>query len=183
MSFVNIENASDARCLSFQIHFIRKLTLVYHVTLVLTFSVTSVLTLVCEFQLWEEYFSLLTKMSAATILPVLLHPKSFGEVELNPEDPTGPPLINPRYLSHQKDVKTLIRGIRLVQKLVNTKVMKEFGARFNNMTLPGCEAHDFDSDDYWACYVRHLTLTSYHPVGTCRMGIDESDAVVDHRLR
>ncbi|KAL0280519.1 UNVERIFIED_CONTAM: hypothetical protein PYX00_001788 [Menopon gallinae] len=133
--------------------------------------------------LWEEYFSLLTNTSAATILPVLLHPKSVGEVELNPEDPLGPPLINPRYLSDQDDVKTLIRGIRLVQRLVNTKAMNEFGARFNNITLPGCEKLHFDSDDYWDCYVRHLTLTTYHPVGTCRMGIDENVSVVDHRLR
>ena len=44
--------------------------------------------------------------------------------------------------------------------------------------MPLCLDHEPSSDAYWECYVRHLALTAYHPVGTCAMG-----AVLDHRLR
>lgn len=134
-------------------------------------------------QLWEEYFSSLMNESVITILPVLLHPKSIGEVVINMERPDDPPVINPKYLSNEKDVETLIKGIRIIQRLVKSKAMKELGARFNNRVFPGCEDFIFDTDEYWRCYVKHLTLTSYHPVGTCKMGSLENNGVVDHRLR
>lgn len=34
--------------------------------------------------------------------------------------------------------------------------------------LPMCK--DFIEDAYWECFVRHLTMTMYHPTGTCAMG-------------
>lgn len=133
--------------------------------------------------LWEEYFSLLTNESVATILPVVLHPKSVGEVRVNEERPHDRPLIDPRYLSDERDVITLIKGIRIVREMVESKAMRELGAKFNTRVLPGCEGFDFDTDEYWRCYVKHVTLTTYHPVGTCKMGDLNNEGVVDHRLR
>lgn len=134
-------------------------------------------------QLWEEYFAPLMNESVITILPVLLHPKSVGEIIISRDRPDDPPVINPKYLSNEKDVTTLIKGIRIIQKIVKSKSMEELGAKFNNRVLPGCEDFKFDSDEYWKCYIKHLTLTSYHPVGTCKMGDLDNNGVVDHRLR
>lgn len=63
-----------------------------------------------------------------------------------------------------------------VEELVNTKSMKALGAEMNGQQFPGCESHEFGTWKYWECYVRHLTLTSYHPAGTCSIGtvVDES---------
>lgn len=113
---------------------------------------------------------------------MLLHPKSSGDVQLNPSDAKGPAVIDPRYLSREEDVKVLIKGIRFIQKILKCEAMQELGARFNTHKLPGCHQFEFDSDEYWECYVRHVTLTSYHPIGTCKMGA-EDDSVVDHKLR
>ena len=47
-----------------------------------------------------------------------------------------------------------------------------------------CESLGFDSDAYWRCYIRQMTFTIYHPVGTCRMGAkSDPKAVVDPQLR
>lgn len=48
--------------------------------------------------------------------------------------------------------------------------MKNIGAFIYKKHFPGCENETFDSIKYWECYIQHLTLTSYHPAGTCRMG-------------
>lgn len=49
------------------------------------------------------------------VLPILLHPKSNGSIRLQSDDPFDPPLIDPNYLDHPDDVKTLLRGITIYQ--------------------------------------------------------------------
>lgn len=61
-------------------------------------------------------------------------------------------------------------GIQYLKKLLNTNAMKKIGASLYKKSFPGCEANEFDSLEYWECYIRHLSLTAYHPAGTCRMG-------------
>lgn len=63
-------------------------------------------------------------------------------------------------------------------KLVETPSMQKLGAEINPKHFPGCEKFFFDSDDYWECYIRHLTLTMYHPVGTCKLGDYDDDSTV-----
>lgn len=69
-------------------------------------------------------------------------------------------------------------GIRFVEEIVNTDAMKALGASIYTKHFPGCENFIFGSTKYWECYTRHLTLTSYHPAGTCKMG-----SVVDKSFR
>lgn len=61
-------------------------------------------------QTFDEYFGPLTYETAITIAPVLLHPKSYGEVKLETSDPLDPPIINPKYLSDEQDILSLIDG-------------------------------------------------------------------------
>jgi len=129
-------------------------------------------------ELWKEYFSKLHGQPVVSLMPVLLHPKSVGEVLLRSSNPEDPPLIQPNYLTHAQDVGTLYHGIELVKKLLRTKPMLELGARLNEIPLPGCSSFPFDSKRYWECYIRHLTLTTYHPVGTCKMGPKSDTAAV-----
>nr|CAI5858433.1 unnamed protein product [Callosobruchus analis] len=127
---------------------------------------------------WNRYFSTLNNETTVTFLPVLLHPKSRGYVELRDKNVDSDPVINPRYLSHKEDVDLLVKGIRLIQKLIATKEMQKIGARLNTNVFPGCESEEFDTYSYWECYVRHMTITSYHPVGTCKMGHEKDPSTV-----
>ena len=116
------------------------------------------------------------------IFPSLLHPKSRGEVVFDWEDPFMPPTINSRYLSDDSDVKTLLKGIRFVQKLVNTSTLGKIGG-FLSVRNAKC-SYDFDTDKFWEWYIRHATWSLSHYAGTCKMGSPEDMmAVVDPKLR
>ncbi|XP_077980823.1 alcohol dehydrogenase [acceptor]-like isoform X2 [Glandiceps talaboti] len=115
--------------------------------------------------------------------PQLLHPKSVGELKLKSRDPLEPPLIDPCYLEDPEDVATIIRGIRFVQKLSNTKTCKDIGATPAYYQFENCP-HAVDSDQYWEHVIRHITMSGWHYVGTCKMGAkDDRTAVVDPSLR
>ena len=78
----------------------------------------------------------------------------------------------------------LITGIRLARKLVNTEAIQRLAARIVERPSNLCSHHEYDSDAYLECYVRHGSLTVYHPAGTCRMGrADDKTTVVDPQLR
>ncbi|RDB02710.1 GMC family oxidoreductase [Runella aurantiaca] len=104
-------------------------------------------------------------------LPILVQPKSVGDVKLRSDDPHDKPLINPNYLEHPDDMEVLRKAIQLVRNLSNTKAF----APINGGELapgPG------DPDGF----IRTQSSTLWHPAGTCKIGTDDL-AVVDSRLR
>ncbi|XP_017765035.1 PREDICTED: glucose dehydrogenase [FAD, quinone]-like [Eufriesea mexicana] len=121
-------------------------------------------------EVYNEYFAPNLYKNTITIAPVLLHPKSKGEIKLSSSNSFDPLLIDPKYLSNKDDIAVLVDGLQFVKKLVGTNAMKSVGATIHEKHFPGCENEIFDSTKYWECYIQHLTLTSYHPAGTCRMG-------------
>lgn len=127
---------------------------------------------------WNSYFAKLDDTVTATILPVLLHPKSRGNIRLQDNKFSSPVLIDPKYLTNDHDVDVLVKGLEIIRKLVNTKAMEKVGASFNEHIFPPCKEFPFSSKEYWTCFVRHLTITSYHPVGTCKMGSNEDGTSV-----
>ena len=139
-------------------------------------------------RLWEGYFKHLyspNSTHAVSILPVVLRPKSRGEVRLASSNPWTAPLINPGYLTDPADLETLVAGIMKTLELVSQSPhLRQHGYSLPERPTPGCEGPGLFSRDYWRCFVSQLSLTMYHPVGTCRMGpSDDSRAVVDPQLR
>ncbi len=66
----------------------------------------------------------------------------------------------------------------------DTAPFRKLNATYSDVPVPGCEKHEFKSDDYWRCYIRFFSNTLWHPVGTCRMGQrNDPTSVVDSKLR
>ena len=110
-----------------------------------------------------------------TILPSLLHPESRGFVSLKSKDPTDAPLIQPNFLSKEKDLRQLIAGGKMAREILEQGAFDPYR---KEMVAP----LDTSSDEAWAEHIRNSLETIYHPVGTCKMGSDAM-AVVDDRLR
>ena len=87
-----------------------------------------------------------------------------------------PPSIEPNYLSHASEVDTFVAGIELARRIAAAKA---FDAYRGKEFLPGAEVR---TRSEIATYVRDAAETTYHPVGTCKMGCDAM-AVVDSHLR
>jgi choline dehydrogenase len=111
-----------------------------------------------------------------TIGAVLLRPRSAGEVTLTSRDPIAPPSIQPRYLSDARDLEVLVEGTRLARRILGAAA---FAPYRGEELLPG-EA--MQTDEELVGVIRQRAHTLYHPVGTCRMGVDEL-SVVDPALR
>ncbi|MFC4452867.1 GMC family oxidoreductase [Deinococcus sonorensis] len=103
--------------------------------------------------------------------PVLVAPRSVGQITLASSDPAAAPRIDPRYLSDPADLEALKNGIRLAREIAASGPLGQANAGEH---LPGPAALDG--------YVRQELETLYHPTGSCRMGDSEQD-VVDRRLQ
>jgi len=113
-------------------------------------------------------------------------PRSVGEIRLASNNMWDKPIIDPKYYSHPDDIIMMKEGVKFIVDLYEkTETYGKLGARLAPNSFPGCEHLEFKSDDYYECYVRQLTLTIYHPSGTCAMGkrVNDSSAVVDSELR
>lgn len=78
----------------------------------------------------------------------------------------------------------MIQAIRVVQKLVNTTVMRGLGVEFQRINLPQCDSFAEDSDEYWNCAIQYNTRAENHQTGTARMGpVYDRMAVVSPRLK
>ena len=105
-------------------------------------------------------------------------PESRGYVQLRSSDPFDDPLIQPNYLSHERDQQTLIRGVRLARRLLQTP---ELATYVQSESMPGS---DKTTDDELLSFIRQYGVSSYHLNGTARMGkADDIGAVVDDECR
>ncbi len=111
-----------------------------------------------------------------SITAVLLRPKSRGSVTPASPDPEAAPAIDPAFFSGEGDLETLTAGFRLARRLIRAPA---FDAHRGRERLPGPEIGDGADLADW---VRRNSATIFHPVGTCRMGVDPA-SVVDPELR
>jgi choline dehydrogenase-like flavoprotein len=106
----------------------------------------------------------------------VLRPESQGSVHVRHADAGEHPEIRANYLSAEHDVHTMLAALRMIRRIAAKPPLAQYIVR---ETRPGPAAQD---DDALLEHVRATGQTSYHPIGTCRMGRD-ARAVVDSELR
>ncbi|MBW8635615.1 choline dehydrogenase [Hoeflea sp. WL0058] len=105
-----------------------------------------------------------------------VNPESRGEITLRSADPSDAPRIQANYLQSDHDLQTMIAGIRMTREVI---AQKSFDPYRGKELAPGPEAA---SDADLEAWLRETAMTTFHPVGTCKMGTD-ANAVVDARLK
>jgi choline dehydrogenase len=105
-------------------------------------------------------------------------PESIGYVHARSSDPFEDPAIQPNYLKDPMDRQVLLNGMKLARKLLHTQALAPY---FDRDELPGPAV---STDDEWMDFARQYGSTSYHLIGTARMGpeSDRSSVVSDQLL-
>ena len=93
------------------------------------------------------------------------------------KNPADAALIDPNYLSTQKDIDEAIQGSRLIRRIMNAPALRAVTVE---EVLPGAAVQ---SDEAMLRYFRENCGSIYHLCGSCAMGADPQTSVVDKRLR
>jgi choline dehydrogenase len=111
-----------------------------------------------------------------TVMPTMIYPKSRGEVLLTSNAPDQTPHIDPNYLDAPEDLQLMLTAIRRCREICAHAEMKE---HLGEELTPGAQRA---SDAELTEEIQLRGMTVYHPVGSCKMGIDQM-AVVDAALK
>ena len=105
-----------------------------------------------------------------------INPESRGVIRLRSRDPADPPEIHPNYLASRSDLEVILTGIGIVRDVIRQAAFDGYRGRELD---PGPNVESGEDLKEW---LKSAAMTTFHPVGTCKMGNDPM-AVVDDRLR
>ena len=118
----------------------------------------------------------IAKQCGITMNVNVLRSESLGSIHIKSADPAQPPAIRFNFLSAEMDRTGVLFAMRKGRELLGTPPVSDI---VGEELAPGPAVQ---SDEELLDWVRHNAETTYHPVGTCKMGNDPR-AVVDERLR
>jgi choline dehydrogenase len=118
----------------------------------------------------------IARQSGMTCYAHVMRPESRGSIHVVSADPRRPPAINFNFLSAPIDAELTVRAVRIACSIMTAPAMAPLQV---TEVAPGAQRR---SDDEIIDWVKQVAETTYHPVGTCKMGNDAM-AVVDARLR
>jgi len=118
----------------------------------------------------------ISRQSGVTLYAHAMRPESKGHVHITAADARRSPAINFNFLSSSPDAELTVRAVRIARAIMTAPAMTPFQV---SEVVPGT---DRSTDDETLDWVKKAAETTYHPVGTCKMGSDTM-AVVDAQLR
>ncbi len=118
----------------------------------------------------------LEKEPGMTVVIGQCRPDSRGSIHIKSATPGVEPAIRPNFLSAQIDRDTTVAGMQIARKIAAHPLLSRYVAYENK---PGKDVNTYDE---WLDFARQTGQTTYHVIGTCKMGRDPM-AVVDDRLR
>ena len=118
----------------------------------------------------------ISRQSGVILYAHPMRPESKGQIHITATDPRRPPAINFNFLSSPPDAELTVRAVRIARAIMTAPAMAPSQV---SELMPGA---DLTTDDEILDWVKQAAETTYHPVGTCKMGSDPL-AVVDAQLR
>ena len=118
----------------------------------------------------------ISTQSGVTCYAHPMRPESKGHIHIVSADPRRAPAINFNFLSSPVDAELTVKAIEIARAIMTAPAMAPLRV---SEIAPGPDAV---TDSEIIDWVKRAAETTYHPVGTCKMGTDAM-AVVDPRLR
>ena len=112
-----------------------------------------------------------------SLFTCLLRPHSSGSVKIKKEGENHKILIDQNFLSDTRDEQSIIEAIKKAREVLSSK---EFDEVRGEEIAPG---KSIQSDEELLDYIRKTAVTVYHPVGTCKMGVDDLAVVSPNDLK
>ena len=129
---------------------------------------------------WVPFFMTndfqLSKTSGITAIMNILRSESTGNIHITSKSPQTPPAVRFNFLTAQLDRDVTLEAMRITRRIMTAPAMRDIAT---DEIAPGV---NIQSDDELLDWVKRNAETTYHPVGTCKMGSDPM-AVVDDQLR
>ena len=119
----------------------------------------------------------LDTFDGVTIASFQIRPRSRGHSHIKSRDAAANPTLVSNHFTHPEDLSACLQALKLSRKTAETGPLSRLIRR---EVRPGPERA---SDEALVDYLRATGATAYHPVGTCRMGTDAAQSVVDPQLR
>jgi choline dehydrogenase len=119
---------------------------------------------------------ILSRQPGMTCYAHPMRPESKGHIHITSADPRRPPAINFNFLSSPVDAELTVRAVRIARSIMTAPAL---GPLRLTEIAPG---PSLTADSEILDWVKRVAETTYHPVGTCKMGSD-ANAVVDAQLR
>lgn len=104
-------------------------------------------------------------------------PNSRGLIHIAGASLDNKPEIVQNFLTDQQDIAATVAGLRLCREVIAQPALAPYLAE---EVAPG---PDLQSDEAIEAYAHAAGASAYHPVGTCRMGVDPATSVVDATCR
>jgi choline dehydrogenase-like flavoprotein len=121
--------------------------------------------------------SSLSGIGTFSLIGVVQHPLSKGNVHISSSNITSKPTINPNYLSHPYDLEAAANLAKFLRTIASAEPMRSV---WTNEYEPG---NAVQSDEDWKTYALGNTLSIYHPIGTAALLPEEDGGVVDAELK
>jgi choline dehydrogenase len=118
----------------------------------------------------------LAKESGITAIMNILRSESTGSIHVTAKEPRTPPAVRFNFMTAQLDRDVTLEAMRITRRIMTAPSMRDIATE---EIAPGL---NIQSDDELLDWVKRNAETTYHPVGTCKMGSDPM-AVVDDQLR
>lgn len=112
-----------------------------------------------------------------SLFTCLLRPHSKGSVKIKKDGDKHKVIVDHNFLSDSRDEKSIVEAIKKARDILSSK---EFDVVRGEEIAPG---NSIQSDEDLLAYIRKTAVTVYHPVGTCKMGVDDMSVVSPDNLK
>ncbi len=123
-----------------------------------------------------EAFTAPADGSAYALMFGFTRPRSRGRLTLASANPAAAPLMDPNYLGEEEDRQLYLAALEWAQRIGHAPALAGWRER---ELLPG---PDCTTEGQRLAFLEKAAHTHHHPVGTCRMGLDEGAVVSSETL-